>query len=59
MADFSSLATHLQLDILNKAKIKFFDHPVTYGTFFKTNDLYRYGLNLDKSPHRVCNYINW
>jgi hypothetical protein len=43
MADFSSLATHLQLDILNKAKIKFFDHPVTYGKFFEINDLYRYG----------------
>jgi hypothetical protein len=44
IADFSDLDKYLQLSILDKAKIKFFDEPVTYGKFFETNDLYRYGL---------------
>ena len=43
IAVFSDLDKYLQLSILDKAKIKFFDEPVTYGEFFKTNDLYRYG----------------
>jgi hypothetical protein len=41
--EFGDLDKYLRLSILDKAKIKFFDEPVTYGNFFETNDLYRYG----------------
>jgi hypothetical protein len=36
------LPQDILVDILNKSIIKFFNKPVTYGKFFKRNDLFRY-----------------
>jgi hypothetical protein len=50
--EFSNLPVDLQIKIFDKSKIYLFDSPVTYDTFFKKNDLYKYGFNLDKSSTR-------
>ena len=36
------LPQDILLDILNKSIIKFFNKPVTYGEFFRQNNLFRY-----------------
>jgi hypothetical protein len=52
--EFGDLDKYLQLSIFDKAKIKFFDEPVTYGKFFETNDLYRYGRGFYlQNPNKV------
>jgi hypothetical protein len=50
--DFDSLSSDLKIKILQDSKIFFFDSPVTWDTFFKKNNLYKYGSNLDNTTTR-------